>query len=396
MTAPAERAEARRGYSGPILLERGFRPFFLAAGLWAVVALALWLATLTGMVTVPSAFDPVTWHAHALIFGFVGAAVAGFLLTAVPNWTGRLPVRGAALGGLVALWLAGRLAVAFGQVVGPGIAAAVDLAFWIVLGGAIAREVIAGNNRRNLPVVVAIAAFAAADAAVHAGTLGWPAGGPVGLRLGIGTVVVLISLIGGRIVPSFTRNWLAKRGGGPLPRTLPWLDRTVLIGTVPVMLAWSVWPGYPATGAALLAVAVLHGARLAGWRGERTFAEPLVWVLHLGYAWVPAGLALAGLAALAPATVPQVAGLHALTAGAMATMVLAVATRATLGHSGRALTAGGATVAIYALVTVAALARLGAAFLPGLWVPLLHTSATAWIAAFALFTLIYGAIALRG
>ncbi|MEQ8965910.1 MAG: NnrS family protein [Azospirillaceae bacterium] len=396
MTAPAERAEARRAYSGPMLLERGFRPFFLAAGLWAVIGLALWLATLTGTLGVPSAFDAATWHAHALIFGFVGAAVAGFLLTAVPNWTGRLPVRGAALGGLVALWLAGRLAVGFGQVVGPGIAAAVDLAFWIVLGGAIAREVIAGNNRRNLPVVAAIGVFAAADAAVHAGTLGLPTAGPVGLRLGIGTVVVLISLIGGRIVPSFTRNWLAKRGGGPLPRSVPWLDRVTVVGTALAMLAWSGWPGHPATGAALLALAALHLARLSGWRGERTLAEPLVWVLHLGYAWVPVGLALAGLAALAPAAVPPVAGLHALTAGAMATMVLAVATRATLGHSGRPLTAGGATVAIYALVTVAALSRLGAAFLPTLWVPLLHASATAWIAAFGLFTLIYGAIALRG
>ena len=148
-SARADRVAARRGYSGPALLEQGFRPFFVAAGAWAALSLALWIGMLTGRVALPIAFDPVTWHAHGLLFGFVGAAIAGFLLTAVPNWTGRLPVRGLPLAGLALLWLAGRVAVATGAWIGPVAAAAVDLAFWLVLATAMAREILAGNNRRE-------------------------------------------------------------------------------------------------------------------------------------------------------------------------------------------------------------------------------------------------------
>lgn len=391
--ARAARVAARRDYTGPVLLEQGFRPFFIAAGAWAALALGLWIAILTGHASLPTAFDAMTWHAHGLLFGFVGAAIAGFLLTAVPNWTGRLPVRGAPLAGLALLWLAGRIAVSTSAWIGPEAAAVIDLAFWVVLGVAIAREILAGNNRRNLPVVVAVALFAAADALVHAGALGWPAAGQTGMRLGIAVAIFLITLIGGRIVPSFTRNWLAKRGDPRLPINRTWLNIATLIGTGVVLAAWSVSPAHPAVGVGLLAVAVLHAARLANWRGGATLAEPLVTILHIGYAWVPIGLALAGLAAISPATVPPVAGLHALTAGAMGTMVLAVMTRASLGHSGRQLTANGRTMAIYALITVAALGRVAAAFMPTLWLPLLVISATAWIAAFGLFTLIYGRIA---
>lgn len=393
-SARAERVAARRGYSGPTLLEQGFRPFFVAAGAWAALSLALWIGMLTGRVALPIAFDPVTWHAHGLLFGFVGAAIAGFLLTAVPNWTGRLPVRGLPLAGLALLWLAGRVAIGVGAWIGPVAAAAVDLAFWLVLATAMAREILAGNNRRNLPVVAAVAVFGAADALVHAGVLGWPAAGPVGLRLGIAVAVLLIALIGGRIIPSFTRNWLAKRGAERLPAVRRPLDAAALIGAVLVLPAWAAAPDRPAVGAALLVLAALHAARLSGWRGAATGAELLVTILHVGYAWVPLGLALAGLAALAPAAVPPVAGLHALTAGAMGTMVLAVMTRASLGHSGRALTADRWTVAIFALVTLAALGRLAAAFLPALWLTLLSLSAIAWIAAFGLFTIVYGRIAL--
>jgi uncharacterized protein involved in response to NO len=393
--ARAARLAARRGYTGPVLLEQGFRPFFTAAGAWAALALGLWIAFLTGHAGVPTAFDAMTWHAHGLLFGFVGAAIAGFLLTAVPNWTGRLPVRGAPLAALALLWLAGRIAVSTSAWIGPAAAAVIDLAFWLVLGAAMAREILAGNNRRNLPVVVAVALFGAADALVHAGALGWPAAGPIGIRLGIAVAIFLITLIGGRIVPSFTRNWLAKRGNDRLPVSRTSLDVATMIGTGIVLAAWSAIPTHSLVGAGLLAVSLLHALRLAKWRGSATLAEPLVTILHVGYAWVPVGLTLAGLAAISPAIVSPVAGLHALTAGAMGTMILAVMTRASLGHSGRELTTSGSTLAIYALVTIAALARVAAAFMPSLWLTLLIISAVAWIGAFSLFTVIYGRIALK-
>ena len=386
-------SEARRAYSGPAILAVGFRPFFLGAGLWAAGAVALWLAQLAGWPALPSAFDPIAWHAHEMLFGYVTAVIAGFLLTAIPNWTGRLPVCGRQLGGLFALWCAGRVAIGVSAWIGPAPAAALDLAFPAALCAVVLREIAAGDNWRNLPVAAIVAVLAASNGLVHLEVLGLAPtqylGADLGLRLGIAAVAVLIMLVGGRVVPSFTRNWLAKRGEAMLPRPFGRLDRLAVAATVAAGLAWTFAPEAPASGALALLAAALGGARLAGWRGHRTRAEPLVWVLHLGYAWLVAGFALLGAAVLVPA-LPQSAALHALTAGAMGTMTLAIMTRATLGHSGRALTAGPGTAAIYALVGAAALMRvlapltaLDAALLFGL-------SGLAWIGAFALFVILYG------
>lgn len=386
-------SEARRAYSGPAVLSVGFRPFFLGAGVWAAGAVALWLAQLAGWPALPSAFDPIAWHAHEMLFGYVTAVIAGFLLTAIPNWTGRLPVCGWQLGGLFALWCAGRVAVGVSAWIGPAAAAALDLAFPVVLCAVVLREIAAGRNWRNLPVATIVAVLAASDGLVHLEALGLAPtadlGADLGLRLGIAAVAVLIALVGGRVVPSFTRNWLAKRGEAVLPRPFGRLDRLAVAVTIAAGLAWTLAPEAAASGALALLAAALGAARLAGWCGHRTLAEPLVWVLHLGYAWLVAGFALLGAAVLVPA-LPQAAALHALTAGAMGTMTLAIMTRATLGHSGRALTAGPGTAAIYALVGAAALLRvlapltaLDAALLFGL-------SGLAWIGAFALFVVLYG------
>ncbi len=394
-------SDARRAYSGPAILAVGFRPFFLGAGLWAAGAVALWLAQLAGWPALPSAFDPIAWHAHEMLFGYVTAVITGFLLTAIPNWTGRLPVCGRQLGVLFALWCSGRAAVGVSAWIGPAPAAALDLAFPVALCAVVLREIAAGRNWRNLPVAAILVVLAASNGLVHLEALGLaPAeglgaglgadlGADLGLRLGIAAVAVLITLVGGRVVPSFTCNWLAKRGEAVLPRSFGHLDRLAVAATVAAGLAWTFAPEAPASGALALLAAALGGARLAGWRGHRTLAEPLVWVLHLGYAWLVAGFALMGAAVLVPA-LPQSAALHALTAGAMGTMTLAIMTRATLGHSGQALTAGPGTAAIYALVGAAALMRvlapltaIDAALLFGL-------SGLAWIGAFALFVVLYG------
>ena len=371
-----------------MLFDRGFRPFFLLAGLWAPTALLLWLAMLAGILEVPTAMDPVAWHVHEMLFGFVAAAIAGFLLTAVPGWTGRPPLRGLPLAALAVLWLAGRLAVALSAWIGAGAAAAVDIAFLASLAAFCAREIAVGRNWRNLPVIALLALLIAANALFHLGhteTAG---------RAAIATIVTLVALIGGRVVPAFTRNWLARRGAMKLPAQQSRFDSAAMAVTVAAAIAWTAIGDHPLVGALLLLAAVVLAARLARWRGLSTTAEPLLWVLHLGYLWLPVGLALLAVSMLAPA-VPESVALHALTAGAMATMILAMMTRATLGHTGRPLIATRATAAIYLLVTFAAAARLASGLADDAGSLLLHASAAAWVAAFALFVLAYGPMLLR-
>ena len=379
---------ARRGYAGPEILRIGFRPFFLAGGVWSALAVALWLGNLAGFVELPTAFDPAVWHAHEMLFGFVVAVIAGFLLTAIPNWTGRLPVRGRGLGLLAAIWILGRVAVGVSGLIGPLAAAVLDLAFPIAFCAVVLREVLAGRNWRNLPIVGILAVLAASNLLTHLEPIGLASTGGLGLRLGIATVAVLIALVGGRIVPSFTRNWLAKRGEQPLPRGFGRVDRLAIVATVAVGLAWGLVPEAPVTGVLALVAAGLGGVRLAGWRGQQTLAEPLVWVLHLGYGWLVLGWTLLGAAILLPEFDPASA-LHALTVGAMGTMTLAVMTRASLGHSGRPLHAGAGTTWCYGLVGLAALARVVAPLAPDGAALLFGLSGLAWIGAFGLFVMLY-------
>ncbi len=381
-------AERQRGYKGPALLSAGFRPFFLVAGVWAALAMLLWIGMLAGTLSLPSVLDPVAWHAHELIFGYGGAVVCGFLLTAVPNWTGRLPVTGAPLAGLAGLWIIGRVAVTLGAAVGPVITALADLAFPAALAAIIAREIIASGNRRNLPVLAICLLFMAGNAAFHwAAWAGGPATGSVGARLGIAALVILISLIGGRIVPSFTRNWLARQAPGPLPVPSGRFDAGVIAASVAALALWAARPEHPLTGAVMLIAGLAQSVRLSRWAGWRCLSEPLVWVLHLGYGFVPLGFVLIGSAILAPEIVPLTGALHVWLAGAVGLMTLAVMTRASLGHSGRPLTAGRVETAIYLLIVIAAAARLAAGFGGPGW--LLYLAADAWIAGFGLFAVAY-------
>ena len=372
----------------PALFDRGFRPFFLLAGLWAPTALLMWLAMLAGILEVPTAMDPVAWHAHEMLFGFVAAAIAGFLLTAVPGWTGRPPLRGLPLAALATLWLAGRLAVALSAWIGAAAAAAVDIAFLAGLAAYCAREIAIGRSWRNLAVIALLALLIAANALYHLGET------ETAQRAAIATMVTLVALIGGRVVPEFTRNWLARRGAEKLPAQRDRFDSAAMAATVAAAIAWTAIGDRPLVGALLALAAVALAARLAHWRGLATTAEPLLWVLHLGYLWLPVGLALLAVSVLAPA-VPESVALHALTAGAMATMILAMMTRATLGHTGWPLTASRATAAIYLSVTAAAAARLASGLADDAGPMLLHASAAAWVAAFALFVLVYGPMLLR-
>ncbi|MGF1627879.1 MAG: NnrS family protein [Kiloniellaceae bacterium] len=381
-----------RSYDGPALFRQGFRPFFLAAGMWSALAVPLWLLVFHGSAVIPTAFDAAAWHAHEMIFGFAAAVVAGFLLTAIPNWTCRLPLQGLPLIVLFTLWLVGRGAVAASAVIGALPAAALDAAFLVALLAVALREIIAGRNWRNLPMLLALVLLIAANGLTHLQAADLALTGPLGERLGIATLVLLIGLVGGRIIPSFTRNWLAKRGAGAMPAAFGGFDKLCLLATLAALACWvfSVEPAI--AGGALLAAGLLNLARLARWQGHQTFSEPLVWSLHLGFLWVPLGLLLLGLASLLPALVPATAGLHALTAGAVGAMTLAVMTRATLGHAGRDLRADRPTAIIYLAVALAAATRVAASLLSAAYLELLWTSALLWTLAFALFVLRYGSI----
>jgi uncharacterized protein involved in response to NO len=379
-----------RAHTGPVILSAGFRPFFLAAAVWAAVAIPLWLAIYTGRTGIPTLLQPLLWHAHEMVFGFGAAVVAGFLLTAIPNWTGRLPLQGTPLAVLVLVWAIGRIAVLLSAYISAPLAAIADLAFPALFLAVVAREIVAGRNWRNLPMLAALALLLAGNLLVHFEALGIADGGALGNRLGIATLLMLIALVGGRIVPSFTRNWLTKQRPEVMPPAPEGgVDRAALAVTALGLALWVFLPDGALSGWALLAAGGALALRLSRWRGLYTAAEPLLLILHMGYAWLALGLLLLG-ADRVFAFLPAGAALHALTVGAIGTMTLAVMTRASLGHTGRPLAAGTATIAIYVLITLAALLRFVSPFDPAAMEPLLSAAGAAWTAAFALFAIFYG------
>ena len=381
-----------RAWRGPALFSYGFRPFFLFAGVWAALSMSLWIAMLADGLDPPTRFDPVSWHAHAFLFGYLSAVLAGFLLTAVPNWTGRLPLVGWPLIGLAALWVAGRVAVLISAVLTPGLAAAIDLSFPLILGAVILREIIAGKNWRNLIVLGLLAVFTLANALFHleAARGAYPAQG-IGLRLGLATAIMMIAVIGGRIIPSFTRNWLVQHENPKLPAPpMQRFDKLTLLVTIACLLIWVVSPTSVVSGLGLLAIGALHLLRLARWRGDQTLTEPLVWVLHLSYAFIPLGAVMLGLAILRDET-QIVAAQHLWMAGGIGGMTLAVMTRATLGHSGRPLSANRKTALIYCTLFGAVLTL----FMSGHVAMFTELSGLLWIASFCGFIWCYGPYLLR-
>ncbi|TPJ54810.1 NnrS family protein [Mesorhizobium sp. B2-6-4] len=377
----------------PAVLSYGFRPFFLLGSLYAGGAILFWLPLFYGRLETWSAFLPVDWHVHEMLFGYLAAIVTGFLLTAIPNWTGRLPVQGLPLLALVLLWLAGRVAVFFSVETGWLVGAAVDCAFLLAVAAAAATEIIAGRNWWNLKVLLPVAALLAANVMFHV-EAHYQGVSDISRRLGLGAAVVLIMTIGGRIVPSFTRNWLARENQGRLPAPFSHFDVATIALSAAALAAWAFVPESSATGAMLIAGSALNAIRLVRWAGDRTFRDPLVVILHIAFAFVPIGLLLAGLAVVLPETVPSAAGIHAFSVGAVACMTLAVMTRATLGHTGRELQANIGTRVVFVAIVLAAVMRIGAAFLPA-QAMLLHISAMLWVAAFLGYAALFGGMLVR-
>jgi uncharacterized protein involved in response to NO len=373
----------------PPILHYGFRPFFFLAALHAGLAIPKWLGAYFGGFDIRGPFGGMHWHAHEMLFGYLSAVIAGFVLTAIPNWTGRLPLSGMPLAVLVGLWLAGRAACLASP--DPWLAMAVDLAFPATLAFAIWREVLAGRNWKNAPVAVMITMFGIANAVDHLASDGLLDHG-LGQRLALAVSGMLIALIGGRIVPSFTRNWLVKEGATALPEPFGGLDKAALAATGAAMLGWVLMPETAFVGILLFAAGVLLVVRLFRWRGLSTFREPILLVLHLGYSWLAVSFVLLGLAIMLPDVVPHSSALHALTAGAVGTMTLAVMTRASLGHTGRAIVADRFVIAMYAMVSAGAMLRVAAPLAGDWYAHVLSCGGALWAGAFLLFAVRYAPI----
>ena len=388
----ASSSEQMRNWQGPALLSYGYRPFFLFAAILALFSLIAWIFIYAGVMTLPIALDPISWHAHSFIFGYLWAVVAGFLLTAVPNWTGRLPIVGWRLLGLVSLWILGRLAIFCSLYLPYWFTIFVDLLFPIALAYAAAREIIAGENWRNLKILILVSLLILANFIFDYQALyeGYGAGG-MGARLGVGVAIMMIAVIGGRVVPSFTRNWLTKQGSTHLPVSHNKTDNVIIALTALSLILWVVFPDGFITGVFCLLAAIANFYRLYRWCGWLTLRESLVWVLHLAFFFIPCGFLAIGLEifGLLPGGIAPVQ--HLWMAGAIGLMTFAIMSRASLGHSGRALHATKFVTCLYIALFLSVFLRLFSGIFDNN-VSLLHLSATFWIFAFGGFIIAYWSI----
>ena len=378
----------------PLWLRGGYRLLFACGALWAALVVVLWVGAFADRWTMPTAMAPLAWHQHEMLFGYLGAIIGGFVSAAMPNWTGRPTVTGWRVAAVVGLWLAARLAILFSATVPPLLGAALDSLYLLILLAYAAREIFASGNH-NKPILLILFLFAAASAVDHAAMMGALADPMLGMRLGFALILLLIALIGGRITPAFTRKWLVRQGAAEGLPTMPnHFDMVVIGSTALALAAWVVGPESPIAAGLLIAAGALQVVRLARWAGLKALGDPIVFVLHLSSAWLPVGLILLGGAMLSP-FLPVSSAVHALGAGAMGAMTLAVMTRATRGHTGRPLKADRATIFIYILAHSGALLRVIAPLLPFDYLAVIALAGALWAAAFLLFLIAYVPMAVR-
>lgn len=377
------------------LLGYGFRPFFLGAGVFAALVVPVWLLVLaTGTTPLPG-LPAALWHGHEMFFGFVVAAISGFLLTAIPSSTARRGFAGAPLLVLGGAWLAARVVFSLAALLPFALVAALELALLPLLAGLLAPPLLRERNR-NLPMLAVLLALWIADAAFLAAFARADAGlAHRALLATLDVVLLLVTIVAGRVVPAVTASSLRRRDASFTTRSRRGLERALPLLMLAVLVA-DAWPS-PAWLAAVLALvaAVLHAWRLAGWGSLQTGAVPILWVLHVAYAWLPLGFLLKAAALLSSA--PWAAHwLHAFGIGVVATLILGVTTRTTLGHTGRALAAGPATAAAYGLLALAALFRVVAsAWWPSQYFAMLLLAAGCWSAAWGIYLGVFGPMLLR-
>lgn len=378
-------SKRERSWNGHAIFSGGFRPFFLFGALFAIVSIALWLADLMGYVYLDTRLAAVDWHRHEMLFGYTSAVIAGFLFTAVPNWTGRFPVVGWPLIAIFVLWVSGRVAMLIGNEGVPySLIAIIDAAFLPLLGTVIAREIISGKNWRNLRVLAPVLVFGIANIWFHVEMLNGGLGSAP-IRLGFASVLVLLMLIGGRVIPSFTRNWLARREPGKLPKPFDRYDTITVAASAVTLGVWTAVSSAPLLGVAFGILGVAHIVRLWRWAGLRTLANPLLLVLHVFYAFVPIGFLTLAAGMLWDNPALNIGALHVFGIGAAGGLTLAVMIRASLGHTGRTL----ATDKVLNVVMIAVLFSVALRLVGAVWPEFdwaITGSALAWITAFGLFT----------
>lgn len=373
----------------------GFRPFFLAAGWYALIALGAWLFLYRAGAAPFGSLPAFLWHAHEMLFGFVAAAIAGFMLTAVPSWTGSRGYAGRPLILLVCLWLAGRAAMAAAGVLPFRLVAVAELAFLPALAITLAPALFRSTNR-NRPLLTVILALWGTDAVFLYALADFDVLlASRALRIALGIVLLLVTVIGGRIVPAFTAAALRNRAVIDVKvRTWPPVERLAIGGMVAVILFDVVAPAHWTAGAIALITALAQAARMTGWQTLRTLKDPIVWVLHFAYAWLPIGLFLKAISMLTGAAW-ALHWPHALGAGAAATMILAVMTRASLGHTGRPLVVAKPIAWAYAFLIAATVVRVfGQAVLPLDYAHIVVCAGLLWTAAFLLYAWVYTPILL--
>lgn len=375
------------------VLALGFRPFYLAAAIFAVLALPVWIGSYLGAWAIQGEMTGLVWHTHEMIFGFAPAVMAGFLLTAVRNWTGLPTPTGNALAALLALWIAGRILIFTGPM---PVAAAVDFMFLPALGAAIAVPIWQSRNTRNFKVLAIVAALTLINGLFHLGNLGVLPGtmlttAPV---LALDVIAILLAVMGGRVIPAFTNNAIPGANARcDLRLDLVAIGSLILIAFLEISSAWWRIPTYVWTS--ILGVAALsHTVRLALWAPQRTIKQPLLFMLPVAYAWLPVALALGVLAHLG--AVPRAIPVHALTIGAMSGLMMAMMMRSALGHSGRGLSAGWAEIAAFVTLQLAALVRVfGALLVPGFYRNAVIASGALWTLAFIVFVIAYWPVLTR-
>jgi uncharacterized protein involved in response to NO len=392
MTSPPELPLRGRPLPAPSLypwLARGFRPFFTLAAIFAVLFVPAWVGMVSGAWPAPRWLSPSLWHAHEMVYGLVSAAVAGFLLTAVPSWTSARPLSDARLAMLAALWLQGRIAMLAASALSPMLVAVLDLSFAISLLAVLTPPLLRAEQRRNRIFILALAIFLAGNALFHSDALGlWPGAGAVAARVAVDAALLLVVLVGGRIIPAFTQSALLRAGTPGTLRSHRWLDQASIVLTAAVAAADLLAPGTRVGGALKLSAALTLALRMTGWQPMWSRRDPLLWSLHAGFACAPCGLVLLALPDLRFAVSPM-AGLHLLAIGCFGTLILSVMSRVSLGHTGRELRAPRALPLAYAAMLLAAIVRVTGALLPG------HSRLSTLVAgalfasSFAIFLVVY-------
>jgi uncharacterized protein involved in response to NO len=374
-------------FQGPAFFSYGFRPFFFGAALFAGIAVQAWIFVLGGIFDLNFLYPPREWHVHEMVFGFLPCVIAGFLLTAIPNWTDRPPLRGLPLMLLFSLWLAGRISMACPLFSGS-VAAIVDSSFLVALAGVVWREIIAGQVWNRAPIGIVISLYAIANIVFHVLALG-NTETDLAARMALALLMILLALIGGKNTPGLTEDFFEEAGRRTQALPFSRFDGVSILFVVIAAMAWIVQPQHLVTGWLLVTAGLANVIRLSRWHGWMTWPEPLVLIIHVGYGWLGMSLLILGSSILGWG-LPTSDAIHALTTGAVGSMTLAVMTRATLGHTGRQKHAGPLTVLIYLMINLGAILRLLAPTIEGSTTLILGLATIGWSGAYLLFVVVYG------